>query len=291
MDAGSHQTPDTDARGAQPTGPGALSPRLQAMRQAIGPAPFLIDVGTDHARLPLAWLDAHPNAKALGIDQCQKPLVGAAKHRDASPSGARLELRLQAGLGELRPPTGAALSISGMGGRSIQDILYGATAVRQHQLARIVLGPNDRFDAVRHSLSALGWRICAEQALWERERFYPIIQAAPAPHAQQAGATHSSKPTQDSKHPSQAPCPNTSIALEFGPHLLSCAHPALAKWLHRQALRLHQIQVRLGPKRTAPELIDNLETIKSAWAQYFKNQYGELLAPDRLTQAPGNEHN
>lgn len=242
-----------------------LSPRLDAMRRWVGAAPYLVDVGTDHALLPLAWLAQHPQAKALGIDQAQLPLQRAEQNRKRCPPGHRLELRLQSGLGSLAPPPQAVLSISGMGGLSIQAILSDAVCVRCHQLARVVLSPNDRFDAVRASLIELGWRICAEDALWDRGRFYPIICAQPA------------------RAPELKPCP---LALAFGPELLGNQHPALATWLHLQALRLAQIQARLAPNPAPKPLVHNLRAIESAWAQYFKNRYGELESPQRLTVPP-----
>lgn len=306
MPTKTHASPDPLL--AQRGGSGPLSPRLDLIRQAIGPASFLIDVGTDHALLPLAWLGEHPSARALGIDRGEKPLAQAAQNKAASPAGARLQLRLQSGLGALCPPPAAALSISGMGGHSIRDILQNAVAVRQHHFSHIVLGPNDRFDVVRGTLAELNWRICAEDALWERGRFYPLIQASSASQAPWDKASEGTKfcatPAPDPKASAPGPGPPPSLAssldetkpaldplaLRFGPYLLSDAHPALARWLHLQALRLDQIQARLGPKRTTPQLIANFDAIKIAWAQYFKIRYGELLTPRGLTDAPSTEH-
>lgn len=235
------------------------------MCRQVGPASFLVDVGTDHALLPLAWLSLQPEARALGVDRAQQPLLGAAQNRECSPAGARLELRQHVGLGELSVPEDAVLSVSGMGGVSIQEILHGALAVRQHQLSRIVLGPNDRCDAVRAALRDLGWQISKEDALWDRGRFYPVIQATPA---------------------GEKPQILELLDLRFGPHLLRNAHPALATWLHRQALRLGQIRAQLAPKCPPPELKNSLKTITAAWAQYFQDRYGELLNPHGLTAPP-----
>lgn len=241
-----------------------LSARLATIRRCIGAAPLLIDVGTDHALLPLSWLGSHPQSRALGIDRGELPLQRAQQNREKSLEGSRLELRLQSGLGTLVPPPNAVLSICGMGGLSIQEILCNAVAVRQHQLARVVLGPNDRFDAVRTTLSRLGWRIYAEDALWERERFYPVIQAAPCP---------------------AAPETLDALALHFGPQLLKDAHPALGLWLHRHALRLRQIQARMAPKCPPAELLAHLKAIQDAWNTAFQNQYGALESPHGLTAA------
>lgn len=253
----------------QPRVPLALSPRLQTVGRCIGAASYLIDVGTDHALLPLAWLEQHPRARALGIDQAQQPLEGAEQNRQRSAAAQRLDLRLQSGLADLHPPENSVLSICGMGGRSIQQILGDAIAVRQHQLSRMVLSPNDRPDVVRATLIELGWAICAEDALWDHGRFYPVISARKA------------------KDQAQALDP---LSLRFGPHLLANQHPALATWLVLQAQRLNKIQVRLAPKAPPKELVANLEELHAAWARYFEARHGALFNPRGLTVPPTTKH-
>lgn len=228
------------------------------MCREIKDAPLLIDVGTDHALLPLAWLAEHPASRAIGIDRGEMPLGRAELNRAQSPDAARLQLRLQDGLGEWIPDTaGAVLSISGMGGITMSGILERARAVREQRLARLVLGPNDRFFELRQTLQSLGWQIRHESACWERKRFYPVVTARP-------------------RAPQDALLDETE--LRYGPCLLRQAHPGLAQWLVLQHQRLCKIATQ-SHSEAPPQLQAQIQSIRGAWNHYFLDQEGPLSPP------------
>lgn len=252
----------TDSRAPEPktTGCSALSPRLRTVCRALGAAPLLVDVGTDHALLPLAWLAEHPQSQALGIDRAQSPLDSARIHRAQSPHGDRLELRLQEGLGTLEPPQGAALSVCGMGGVTIAQILKASVAVQRKAPLHLVLAPNDHAFELRQCLYSLGWTLHNEEACWDRGRYYSILIARPA---------------------TQHPAPFDPLHLQFGPHLLEQAHPALARWLHAQHARWSAIQnarAQAGSPHAPPEHL----AIQEAWTRYFAQHWGPISAPLRI---------
>lgn len=230
------------------------------MCRALGEAPLLVDVGTDHALLPLAWLEQHPKAQALGIDRAPSPLDRARIHRAQSPSGERLELRLQEGLGSLEPPQGSAISICGMGGVTMAQILRDSLAVRRKASLRLVLAPNDRACELRQALHSLGWALQNEDACWDRGRYYPVLVAHPA---------------------SDSPSSLSPLQLQFGPHLLAQGHPALARWLHAQHARWSAIlrtRARAGSSDAPAEPL----AIQEAWTRYFAQHWGPIHAPLRI---------
>lgn len=251
----------TDSRAPEPkTGCNALSPRLRTVCQALGAAPLLVDVGTDHGLLPLAWLHEHPQSHAIGIDRSPSPLERARIHRAQSPIGERLELRLQDGLGSLEPPQASAISICGMGGSSIARILKASVAVQRKAPLRLVLAPNDRVFELRQHLYSLGWSLQSEDACWDRGRYYPVLIAEPAP-----------------AHPPRL----DPLHMQFGPHLLEQAHPALARWLHTQHARWSAIQ-NARAKADSPSTPLEPIAIQEAWTRYFAQHWGPITAPIRI---------
>lgn len=234
----------------------ALSARLELVCQSLGPGPLLVDVGTDHALLPLAWLARHPTGRAIGIDRAKAPLARAKEHRAHSAAASRLELWLQDGLGDGCLEPAPLVSICGMGGRSIAKILRHSTAVQQHRVQRLVLGPNDHAKALRIALFELGYGLSDEQACWDRAQYYPLLIATPA-----------------------APGPPLpEAALRFGPHLLTRAHPALARWLAAQHRRLSRIEQARAPALLTPAQRHTLDLIGESWIQHFLTPYGEIEA-------------
>lgn len=219
------------------------------MRDAIGSAPLLIDVGTDHALLPLGWLAAHPEGLAIGIDRAEMPLARAREHRNASDCGDRLELRLQDGLGELCPPLPAVISMSGMGGITIAQILARAHHLGHARIRRIVVVPNDRAFELRTRMVALGLALLDERGLWDRGRFYPVIVAEPG-----HGVEYS------------------PLELRFGPHLLANADPALGRWLALQEQRLLKIAEQRAPSPPAPSVCRALQEVQEAKFRYFEQE-------------------
>lgn len=228
--------------------------RLATLQRAIGAAPLLIDIGTDHAHLPLSWLAEHPRARALGIDRSELPLARARLHRRSCPQGERLILRCQDGLGDLLPPSPAAVSMSGLGGLNMAQILERSETLPHPHFRRLVLAPNDRPQELRTTLFRLGWSIVDEDACWERDHFYPVIIAA---------------------RPGAAAPPMDVLQLRFGPKLLEKGHPALARWLCTQGRRLHTICLQRAPLRAPQAIVEQLLAVRRAYRKYFASPLGE----------------
>lgn len=228
--------------------------RLAAIRRAIGAAPLLIDVGTDHALLPLAWLAKHPTAQALGIDRSDLPLQRAKLHRESCPQGVRLSLRCQDGIGDLLPSAPAVVSMSGLGGLSMAQILDRSESLGHPHFERLVLAPNDRAPELRAALLELGWSIIDEDACWERDHFYPIMIAA------RPGASV----------PAMSP-----LELRFGPKLLEKGHPALLRWLCAQGRRLHGIALKRAPQKAPKAVVEQLFAVRAAYRQHFASHLRE----------------
>ncbi len=159
----------------------SLGPRLEAIASLIRPGRPLIDIGTDHARLPAILLAEARIPQALGTDKRHGPLREAQRTLERLACGDRLILRKGDGL---RPILDAELEgygtlvIAGMGGASISKIVEDPRLKRFR--GRIVLQPNARYRALaslRCQLHNLGWSLVSETLARERGTIYIVMAA------------------------------------------------------------------------------------------------------------------
>lgn len=149
-----------------------LTPRLACMAALVPQDARLADIGTDHGKLPVSLLLERRVLSAIGSDIHQKPLAHAA--RNAEEHGVALPLRLAAGLDAICPAECDTISIAGMGGQTIAEILSAApwTADGNHLL---LLQPMTMVDTLRQWLWANGYDIRQETLCQEGQRWYVIL--------------------------------------------------------------------------------------------------------------------
>ena len=149
-----------------------LTPRLACIAALIPRGARLADIGTDHGKLPVSLLLSGRVAAAIGSDIRQGPLDHAA--RNAAEHGVALPLRLAAGLEAVRPEECDTVSIAGMGGQTIADILAAApwTGDGEHLL---LLQPMTMVYELRQWLWAHGYMIECETVCREESRYYVVL--------------------------------------------------------------------------------------------------------------------
>ena len=149
-----------------------LTPRLACIAALIPRGARLADIGTDHGKLPVSLLLSGRVAAAIGSDIRQGPLDHAA--RNAAEHGVALPLRLAAGLEAVRPEECDTVSIAGMGGQTIADILAAApwTGDGEHLL---LLQPMTMVYELRQWLWAHGYMIECETVCREERRYYVVL--------------------------------------------------------------------------------------------------------------------
>jgi len=84
--------------------------------------------------------------------------------------------RLSDGLAAFVPGEATTLTISGMGGATIQRILS-ADIEKTDSFQRLVLQPNNAEAGIRRWLANAGWALCGEELIFERDQFYWIFVA------------------------------------------------------------------------------------------------------------------
>lgn len=154
-----------------------LSGRLQDVAAFVPSGAKLLDVGSDHAYLPIALIKAGHISQAIAGEVVQGPYDSALKNVVAYDLSSQIEVRLANGLAAFEPSDQVeAITICGMGGRLIADILD-AGKEKLAQVNRLILQPNNREDDLRNWLQANQFTIVAEKIMTENDKFYEILVA------------------------------------------------------------------------------------------------------------------
>ena len=149
-----------------------LTPRLACLAALVPYGARLADVGTDHGKLPISLLLAGRIVCAIGSDIGAGPLAHAAQN--AREHGVTLSLRRAPGLDAVRPSECDTVSIAGMGGQTIAQILQNApwTRAGAHLL---LLQPMTMVYGLRQWLWAHGYAIEQEVICREDRRWYVAL--------------------------------------------------------------------------------------------------------------------
>lgn len=152
-----------------------LSPRLDAVAQAVPPGACVIDVGTDHARLPVWLVQMGRVSRVIAVDLRPGPLEGAAALIAQTGTENRITLRLTDGLSGLGPDDGDTIVIAGMGGENMISILSAAPWTKQGTF--LILEPQSKQAELRKFLAENGYTVISERLVKDGGRVYPILTA------------------------------------------------------------------------------------------------------------------
>lgn len=154
-----------------------LSQRLRDVANYIPKGSKLLDVGSDHAYLPIYLAERGLISSAIAGEVVQGPFESSQKNVSQQLLADKIDVRLANGLAAFdENDRVTAISICGMGGRLIAEILE-AGKEKLNNIDVLVLQPNNREDDLRRWLSKNGFVISAETLMSENDKFYEIIQA------------------------------------------------------------------------------------------------------------------
>jgi tRNA (adenine22-N1)-methyltransferase len=154
-----------------------LSLRLERVARHVPAGARLADIGSDHGYLPIALRQRGAIEAAVAGEVAQTPFRSAERSVRESGQAAHISVRLADGLAAIEPRDGIdAISLCGMGGETIRDILERDKA-RLTGGERLILQPNGGERPLRQWLMANGYRILDEEVLQENRFDYEIIVA------------------------------------------------------------------------------------------------------------------
>ena len=148
-----------------------LSKRLQCIADFVRPGDRIVDVGTDHAYIPIWLLLNGVVTDAIATDIRPGPLLRARSDAEAFGVLDRLRLLQCDGLALTRPEEVDAVLIAGMGGETIIRILADAPWVKDK---RLILQPQTKQDELRAWLSSNGLAITDARLAYDTGRIYLV---------------------------------------------------------------------------------------------------------------------
>ena len=213
-----------------------LSQRLKDVATYVPKGAKLLDVGSDHAYLPIYLLEKGLITSAIAGEVVKGP------YESVSASGFqdKIDVRLANGLAAFEPADEVTtITICGMGGRLIADILD-AGKEKLKGVDRLIRQPNKREDDLRIWLMENGFKIVAESIMTENGKYYEIMVAE---------AGHMSLSDKE---------------VRFGPHLMKDQSQVFQlKWqreINKLEIALGSIPLANQTDRAAIE--DKIQTIK-----------------------------
>jgi tRNA (adenine22-N1)-methyltransferase len=158
-----------------------LPPRLMAVAGQVPACARVLDIGTDHAWLPI-WLVRNGRCQAaVAIDNKEGPLRAAKSHILEAGLDDRIQVLQSNGLENVQTGPDDVLVLAGLGGYEIMDIL-GSSRL---ECKAIIIQAQKTLPGLRSWLSGHGYEITAEKLVRENGRFYVILSCQPAAGVQQ----------------------------------------------------------------------------------------------------------
>lgn len=152
-----------------------ISKRLEMVASFVPQGAVLLDVGSDHAYLPIELVEKGHIERAIAGEVVVGPYQSAVKNVESHGLSEKIQVRLANGLAAFEESDQVSvITIAGMGGRLIASILEEGFDKLAH-VERLILQPNNREDDLRRWLQDHGFQIIAESILEEAGKFYEIL--------------------------------------------------------------------------------------------------------------------
>lgn len=149
--------------------------RLLMAAELLGQINSVADIGTDHAFLPIHLVREGIAQKVIACDIAEGPLSVAKANITKYGLEDKIELRLANGLLGLAPNEVEAITILGMGGETIADILTDSPWVKNSNTT-LILQPMSCDDRLREYLLNEGFEILTEVGVESQNRFYTVMK-------------------------------------------------------------------------------------------------------------------
>ncbi len=217
-----------------------ISKRLELVASFVPQGAVLLDVGSDHAYLPIELVERGQIKSAIAGEVVEGPYKSAVKNVESHNLKERIQVRLANGLAAFEEADQVSvITIAGMGGRLIATILKEGLE-KLANVERLILQPNNREDDLRIWLQANGFQIVAESILEEEGKFYEILVV-------ESGQMKLS-----------------ASDVRFGPFLSKEVSPVFVQKWQKEAVKL-EFAIEQIPEKNLEErqvLVDKIQAIK-----------------------------
>lgn len=145
-----------------------INRRLKAIADFVPRGSVVLDVGTDHALLPIYLVKEKICPKVLASD-ISKKAIESAKENIQKYAASNITLYVTDGLQDISEKYDV-ITISGMGTNTILEILD------KNDLPNIIiLSPNNHLELLRKAMNKKGYMIKSEKVIYEKKKYYDIL--------------------------------------------------------------------------------------------------------------------
>lgn len=237
-----------------------LSRRLGMLADMVTRGNRVVDVGCDHGFLSIYLVQQGISPRVLAMDVRKGPLAAAAQHIEECGLGEYIETRLSDGLHEYGAGEADTLICAGMGGRLMARIVC-ESMEKAEVLGELILQPQSELREFRGFLRTNGFRVTAEDAVYEEGKYYFSMRAVP----DREGAVSAQYSDEEQR-----------LFDEYGELLLRGKHPVLEQYLLFRRKVMSELAEKLTQEetgRTAKRLAEikgELSGIENA-LQWFRD--------------------
>lgn len=226
-----------------------LSKRLNKVVSYVEKGSSVADIGSDHAYLPVYLVRNNIAVKAVAGEVNKGPLLSAQNQIDKCGLGKQIKAKLGYGLAVLEEEDVDTITIAGMGGPLITQILEEGKE-RLTPIKRLILQPNIAAEKIRRFLLIHQWELKAESILEEDGHIYEVLMAEKGDPLAQYGE-------------------NLEKELWLGPLLLQEKSSVFLKKWQQELLELKRIQKQLEGASETEELLMKKSEInkKISWLE------------------------
>lgn len=227
--------------------------RLETLGRLVPEGSVLVDVGTDHAYLPVWLIEQGRIKKAVAGDIAAGPCQAARSTIAQHGLQKEIEVRMGSGLSVVEPGEAGCITIAGMGASTMIAILEADLAVAEAAEV-LILQPMAGAASLRKWLCLHGWELTDEELVDDEPHFYEIMVARRGISKKYSEAEYA-----------------------VGPVLLTKGHELLGKQLGRQLIATHQLLENMGRSERAKESsryheLQNLEAALEVLADEYSNR-------------------
>ena len=188
----------------------------------ITPGRRLLDVGCDHAYLPIELVGSGVCPLAVATDISQSAVESAAANIKAAQLEDRISVRYADGLAGAKAGECDCLVISGMGGPLMIEIMSGREELLE-SFREVVLSPQSEVAQVRQWIAEHGMKLVDEKMVCDQHKYYVILKVT-------SGAEEIYSQDADTR----------AVQYAYGPHLIQRRDSVLADFLHEETGRLDE---------------------------------------------------
>ncbi|MDM5156488.1 tRNA (adenine(22)-N(1))-methyltransferase TrmK [Bacillus sp. DX1.1] len=151
-----------------------LSKRLEEVVREIPVGSTIADIGSDHAYLPCYTIINNIATKAVAGEVVDGPFRSAQATVAECGLQEKVDVRKGNGLAVITPGEVDVITIAGMGGALIRDILENGKE-KLNGVTRLILQPNIAAHHIREWFVENGWELIHEKIIKEDGKIYEIV--------------------------------------------------------------------------------------------------------------------